>query len=70
MRPAPRRRLRGRPASKKDKNGLPVPVRADRDPAIQLFYENVPSADFNAALQMSGDTRFYRLHDALHDDAY
>jgi hypothetical protein len=66
----PRRRPRGRPASKKDKNGIPVPVRADRDQAIQLFFENVPPADFDNALQLSGDTRFYRLHDALHDDAY
>jgi hypothetical protein len=64
------RRPRGRPASKKDKNGLPVPVRADRDRAIQLFFENVPPANFDEALQLSGNERFYRLHDALHDDAY
>ena len=61
------RRPRGRPASKKDKNGLPVPVRADRDPAIQLFIENVSPANFDVALQVSGNERFHRLHDALHD---
>jgi hypothetical protein len=68
--PTPIRRPRGRPASKKDKNGLPVPVRADRDPAIQPFFEDIPRADLDSAMLLSGDTRFYRLHDALHDDAY
>jgi hypothetical protein len=64
------RRPRGRLASKKDKNGLPVPVRADRDQAIQLFFENVPPAAFDEALQLSGNERFYRLYDALHDPVY
>ena len=66
----PKRRPRGRPASKKDKNGLPVPVRADRDRAIQLFFENVPPADFDDALQLGGNERFHRLYDALYDPVY
>jgi hypothetical protein len=64
------RRPRGRPASKKDKNGLPVPVRADRDPAIQLFIENVSPANFDVALQVSGNERFHRLSEALRDPVY
>jgi hypothetical protein len=59
MRPTPRRRPRGRPASKNDKNGIPVPVRADRDRAIQLFFENVPPENLDEAMQLSGDTRFH-----------
>jgi hypothetical protein len=47
-----------------------VPVRADRDPAIQLFIENVPSADFDVALQVSGNVRFHRLSEALRDPVY
>jgi hypothetical protein len=47
-----------------------VPVRADRDRPIQWFFEAVPLPDFEDALQMSGDERFYRLYAALHDDAY
>ena len=70
MHPAPMRRPRGRPASKKDKNGLPVPVRADRDPAIQLFIENVSPANFDVALQVSGNERFHRLSEALRDPVY
>jgi hypothetical protein len=62
------RRPRGRPASKRDKNGRPVPVRADRDRAVQCFFEAVPS--FDDAMLMSGDERFYRLHSALQDEVY
>jgi len=47
-----------------------VPVRADRDRFFKLFFEQVPRPSFDDALQMSGDKRFYRLYDALHDDAY
>jgi hypothetical protein len=54
----------------KDKNGRPVPVRADRDRPIQWFFEEVPSPDLDVAMQLSGDERFYRLHDALRDDVY
>src|SRR5437899_3906930 len=68
--PASRNRKPGRPAIRKDKNGLPRPVRPDRDRAIKTFFDSVPRPDFDDAMQMSGDKRFYRLHDALHDDAY
>jgi hypothetical protein len=70
IRPAPRRRPRGRPASKKDKNRRPVPVRADRDRFIQWFFEEVPRTGLDDAMLMSGDKRFHRLYDALHDDVY
>lgn len=66
----PMRRPRGRPASKKDKNGRPMPVRADRDRFIQWFFEGVPGPALNEALMVSGDERFFRLHNALHDDVY
>jgi hypothetical protein len=63
-------RRRGRPATLKDKNRRSVPVRADRDLPLNWFFEDVPRAGFDEALLLSGDKRFYRLHDALHDDAY
>ena len=47
-----------------------MPVRADRDRFIQAFFEEVPSQDFDDAMMTSGDERFHRLHDAMHDDAY
>lgn len=68
--PAPMRRPRGRPASKRDKNGCPMPVRADRDRPLQSFFEEVPRQDFYDAMLLSGDEQFRRLHAALHDDAY
>ena len=60
----------GRPATRKDKHGSSMPVRADRDPIVKLFFEYVPRPHFDGAMQCSGDKRFYRLYDALHDDAY
>jgi len=47
-----------------------MPVRADRDRFIQWFFEAVPGPDFDEALMVSGEERFYRLHNALHDDVY
>jgi hypothetical protein len=47
-----------------------VPVRADRDRLIQGFFERVPHSDLEEALTMSGDPRFHKLQEALHDDAY
>ena len=64
-----RYRRRGRPTLHRDKNGRSIPMRADRDLALKWFFKNVPHAGFDEALLMSGDQRFYRLHDALHDDA-
>jgi hypothetical protein len=64
-----KRRL-GRPALHNDKNGRPAPVRADRDRPLRWFFEAVSRPDLDDALLLSGDDRFYRLHDALHDDAY
>jgi hypothetical protein len=55
---------------KQDKNGRPVPVRADRDRPIQWFFEGVPRTALDEALMTSGDERFHRLYDALHDDVY
>jgi hypothetical protein len=65
-----RRRPRGRPTNKRDKNRRPVPIRADRDRFLQSFFDNVPRSGLDDALLMSGDERFHRLHDALHDDVY
>jgi hypothetical protein len=70
MRSTPVRHPRGRPASKKDKNRRPVPVRADRDRPIQWFFDAVPRPGLDDALLMSGDERFYRLHSALQDEVY
>jgi len=64
------RRLRGRPASNKDKNRRPVPIRADRDRPTQWFFEHTPRTALEDAMLMSRDDRFHRLHDALHDDVY
>ena len=47
-----------------------MPVRADRDLPLKWFFEDVPRAKFDEALLLSGAPRFYRLYDALHDDAY
>jgi hypothetical protein len=47
-----------------------VPVRADRDRAIQSFFDVVPRTDFDDALRTSGDDRFDRLYAALCDAAY
>src|SRR5262249_44390266 len=61
----------GRPATRTDKNGRPMPVRADRDRPINwLFALLRHHPDFGEVLQFSGDERFFRLYDALHDDAY
>jgi hypothetical protein len=70
MRLTPRRRPRGRPASRKGKNGRPVPVRAERDRAIGSFFEAAPRADLDDAMMTRGDTRFDRLYAALRDPAY
>jgi hypothetical protein len=61
------RRPRGRPASKTDKNRRPVPARADRDRPIRWFFDDVPRTALDEALLTSGDDRFHRLYDALHD---
>jgi hypothetical protein len=37
---------------------------------MQWFFEAVPPSGLDDALQSSGDERFDRLYDALHDDAY
>src|SRR5262249_42314418 len=64
-------RKRGRPAKLQDKNGRPMPVRADRDRLMKWLFEDLRRRpDFDDVLQFSGDERFYRLYDALHDDAY
>src|SRR5262245_22907190 len=48
-----------------------MPVRADRDrPMNWLFALLRHHSDFGHVLQFSGDARFLRLYDALHDDAY
>jgi hypothetical protein len=47
-----------------------MPVRADRDRFIQWFFEEVPRSGLYDAMLMSGDQRFFRLHDALHADVY
>jgi hypothetical protein len=47
-----------------------MPVRADRDPFLQSFFEYVPRTAFDEAMLTTSDARFRRLHDALHDDAY
>src|SRR5262245_65922327 len=60
-----------RPATRIDKNRRPMPVRADRDrPMTWLFELLRHRPDFDDVLQFSGDERFFRLYDALHDDAY
>jgi hypothetical protein len=50
--------------SRKDKNLGPVPVCADRD-TVQRFFELVPHSNFEDAMLMSGDPRFYKLQEAL-----
>jgi hypothetical protein len=47
-----------------------VPVRADRDRPIQWFFDDVPRPALDEALLTSGDDRFHRLYDALHDHVY
>jgi len=37
---------------------------------MKLFFKCVRRPDFGDVLQFSGDERFFRLYDALHDDAY
>jgi hypothetical protein len=37
---------------------------------IQRFFEAVPHSDFEDAMLVSGDPRFCKLQEALHDDAY
>jgi len=64
-------RKSGRPATKTDKNGRSMPVRADRDRLMTWLFKLLRHRpDFGDVLQFSGDERFYRLYDALHDDAY
>src|SRR5262245_20239381 len=60
----------GRPATLKDKNGRPMPVRADRDRPIECFFETTPRNKLEEALESSGDPKFLRLYDALQDPAY
>ena len=48
-----------------------MPVRADRDRLMTWLFELLRRRpDFGDVLQFSGDERFFRLYDALHDDAY
>jgi len=48
-----------------------MPVRADRDRLMTWLFKLLRHRpDFGDVLQFSGDERFYRLYDALHDDAY
>jgi hypothetical protein len=37
---------------------------------LKWFFEDIPRPDFDDVLLLSGDERFRRLYDALHDDAY
>ena len=64
------RRNPGRPATRQDKHGRPIPVRADRDRLMKWVFEAVPRETLEEAMQLSGEKKFYRLYDALHDDAY
>jgi hypothetical protein len=64
------RRKPGRPATHQDKNGRPMPVRADRDRPVQWFFETTPRDKLEEALEGSGDPKFSRLYDALQDPAY
>jgi hypothetical protein len=64
------RRKPGRPATQKDKNGRPMPVRADRDQPMKSFFESIPPATFEEAVWSSGDPKLRRLYDALQDPAY
>ena len=48
-----------------------MPVRADRDRFMTWLFKLLRHRlDFGDVLQFSGDERFFRLYDALHDDAY
>jgi hypothetical protein len=64
------RRKPGRPATLQDKNGRPVPVRADLDRPVQWFFEAAPRDKLEEALEFSGDPKLVRLYDALQDPAY
>jgi hypothetical protein len=64
------RRKPGRQAIQKDKNGRPLPVRADRDQPVQWFFEAAPRAKLEEALEGTGDPKFFRLYDALQDPVY
>jgi hypothetical protein len=37
---------------------------------MMWFFEEVPRSGLDDAMLMSGDERFHRLHDAMHDDVY
>jgi hypothetical protein len=65
-----RYRRPGRPATQKDKNGRPMPVRADRDQPMTWFFEAAPREKLEEALESSADAKFLRLYDALQDPAY
>ena len=58
------------PATQNDKNGRPMPVRADRDRPVQWFFEATPREKLEEALEGSDDPQFFRLYDALQDPAY
>ena len=64
------RRKPGRPSTLKDKNGRPMPVRADRDQPMKWFFESLPHATFEEAVSSSDDPKFRRLYAALQDPAY
>src|SRR5215813_14707435 len=64
------KRLPGRPSTLQDKNGRPIPVRADRDRPVQSFFEAAPRDKLEEALESSGDAKFLRLYDALQDSVY
>jgi hypothetical protein len=48
----------GRPATQKDKNGRPVPVRADRDQPMKSFFESIPPATFEEVVCVSDEPKF------------
>ena len=60
----------GRPTTRKDKNGRPMPVRADRDQPMKWFFESIPPATFEEAVSSSDHPKFRRLYTALQDPAY
>jgi hypothetical protein len=64
------RRKPGRPATHQDKNGRPVPVRADRDQPMKSFFESIPPATFEEVVCVSDEVKFLRLYAALQDPAY
>jgi len=58
------------PPARRTRTVVPSPFEPTGTASSNGSLEAVPRSGLDDAMLMSGDERFYRLHNALHDDVY